>query len=407
VDLTRSSDIATNPPDQAIVWSPHEFENREGIAALAARARESLAIPHHNYDIEWLTLSLEQPGDRIFALADEENGRLRGILGVRELDPSTKFGLGGTQAFRKLIRQFVIYEGVVTRRSDVRGAIVSALTALAQRVPRNAAVFVEAVPVDSEMHAALEMRESPVRQAFHVLPWRKTNWRYRIRWSGSVETYLKSLGQESRRSLTRYSRKLLSDAALRCEVKRFASASEADQFMRDGMSVSDKTYQKKNLGLGLSLGGRVERQIKFAAARGNFIGHILYINDTPAAFQYGFVHGETCYVDQIGYDPAWASRHVGGVLLIEVLRQFERTGDNIKALDFGQGMTVFKERTTNERRAVRDYYLFKRTLNGFLLYHSAKWMSVTAGFASDFLERMKLKGAIRAVIRRGARHGQD
>jgi Acetyltransferase (GNAT) domain len=386
------------------VWRLYDFT--EVGPAFAAQVRESLTLAHYSQDIEWLALHATKPNERALALVDVQNGKFESILCAHEYDSAIKFGMGGLTVFRWRIRQFDIFEGVVTRRPDVVQVISDGLSTLARLLPRNGAIFLEAIPLDSQLVSVFQGGRHRGHKTFFVLPWGKTNWSCSIRWSGDVDDYLDSIGKESRRNLKRYSKKLLSDVSLRCEVKRFRTPEEAELFLKDGIRVSDKTYQKKQLDLGLSTCGRAAVQIRFAATRDAFVGHILYIDEVPVAFQYGFSYGRVFHVDQIGYDPAWAAHQVGSVLFFEVLRDFEKLRlDGIDTLDFGQGLTVFKERTTNERRQVCNYYLFPRTIRGFLLYHSAKWMIIITDFISRILKYVKLQDSVRALVRRRTGHG--
>jgi hypothetical protein len=389
--------------DSAAAWHFSEVADKAAISGLAMRARAAFSFRHYNQDIEWQSLGMG-PRDKMVALIDAREGGLQGFMSVHARDASIKHRIGSLTVFRKRMRRFDVYEGPATRRPGARDAIAAGLIALGERLPRNGSIYLEAVPLNSDLHAVLESPGSKIRQTFHVLPWGKTSVG-RITWSASVDEYLKTIGKGSRRDLKRNSSALMSDAAMRCEVKRFEAPADIDTFLRDGISISNKTYQKKLLDRGLSVGGKVEAQIRFAAEKKGFVGHILYIDDVPAAFQYGLVYNKTCFVEQVGYDPAWATRQVGAVLFFESLRDLEAAKTDIKIFDFGQGMTLFKERTTNEQQAVIHYYLFNRTMTGFATYHSAKAVAGAANLLHLTLEKLQVRNKIKAVLRRWTGHG--
>jgi len=395
--------IHDHPVNSAVAWRVDEVTDQAAMSSLAARIRASLELRHFAQDIEWQALG-KSPDGRMLALIDSDEGSVHGFASVYAHDATIDFGFAGTTVFRRRPRRFDIYEAIVTRRRDMAGAIGAALVALRARMPRNAAVFLEAVPVGSLLHALIEQPRSTLRRTFHVLPW-ATTMVGRIRWPGTVEDYLKSVGKETRRSLKRGARDLMSDPAITCNIRRFETSADADRFLRDGVVVSDKTYQKKLLGRGLSSDGQVADQIRFAAARRSFLGQILYINDAPVAFQYGFLYGRTCFVEQVGYDPEWANRQVGSVLFFESLRDLEAMKSEVAMLDYGQGMTLFKERTTNEKQEVAHYYLFARNFHGFALYHAAKAMTGAKSVLSRVLEKLHLRERVRAVMRRWTGHG--
>jgi CelD/BcsL family acetyltransferase involved in cellulose biosynthesis len=218
----------------------------------------------------------------------------------------------------------------------------------------------------------------------------------KIDWTGSVEAYLASLGPDSRRNFKRYDKKLFASVELRAEVKRFQDPNEIDRFLDDGIKVSDKTYQKNLLGLGLTRGGPTERRIRFAAERRSFIGHILYLNDEPVAFHLGYLFEESFFAVQMGYDPAHSSHQPGAVLFLHVLHDLERLRLPVRVIDCLAGVTDFKLRTTNRKEPIQNYYLFQRTMRGFAMYASLRIADLTVGLARALADR-------RSALRRGGR----
>jgi hypothetical protein len=264
---------------------------------------------------------------------------------------------------------------------------------------RSSAVYIEAMPIGSELNVQLNDASSSVRRRFFVIPFGAESPHCGIHWPGSVDVYLKSIGEHTRKDLTKLRRKLFSDPTLKCEIKRFETADDLEAFFRDGIQVSDRTYQKRELGRGLALGGSVERTLRQAVKQGTFLGFIMYINEQPVAFRYGFVFGGTYVMMQTGYDPAWARHQVGSVLFIEVLQDLERHRVPVKYLDLMTHATVFKLRTTNDRHQARNYYLFKRNLIGFLQYASLK----AATDATRLVEAILRKTGAIAKQGKGAR----
>jgi Acetyltransferase (GNAT) domain len=389
--------------DTGSAWQFTEIADQVAISDLAAQARAMLSFRHYQQDLDWQSLGKDTQ-DKMIAVIDADHDGIQGFLSVCARDSSIEHRFASIAVFRKRVRRFEAYEGVVTRRKDARGAIISCLATLAEKVPGNGVVFFEAVPTDSVLHEILKTPQGPIGQSFYVLPWGHTQIG-RFRWSGSVEEYLKSIGGKNSRNLKQRARALMSDATVRCTVERFETPADVDRFLRDGIIISDNTYQKKLLGKGLSIGGKVEAQMRFAAARHAFLGHILYIDDAPVAFQYGFTYAKTSFTEQIGYDPKWADRNVGSVLFLEALRDLEKTQNGIEVFDLGQGMTMFKERTISERQAVGHYLLIKRTANGFVTYHAARTIVQATHLVTQILERLQVRDTLKAVLRRWTGHG--
>jgi CelD/BcsL family acetyltransferase involved in cellulose biosynthesis len=175
--------------------------------------------------------------------------------------------------------------------------------------------------------------------------------------------------------------------------------------MNDAISVSSTTYQRRLLDRGLVAGSREEAQIRFAAPKGAFLGHVLYANGVPIAFQYGLLYNGTYFCEHTGYDPCWSACQPGAVLFIQALLDFEKRKADLKVMDFGQGLNLFKERTANERHAITHYYLFNRTASGFLHYRTAQAMTRTVKLLSIILHRLKLRETVRVFTRRWTGRG--
>ncbi len=356
---------AAGPPR----WRVQEFSDDGERKAFAASARQRLPILEFNHDVEWLEAGRKSDGhDAIVTLADRTGDDLVGLLPVRVSVGEIKYTAGSAVLLKKKIREFQVFQGPITIRADRRDAMVRAMEQLADNMPAGAVAFAGAVACEGEFHSLLTASDSPLRKRFHVLKWGEENWHCKIEWQGTLEAYLASLGPDSRRNLKRYSKKLFANDELKPKIERFRSADEISRFLDDGMKISDKTYQKKLFGLGLARGGATEKRFRFAAERQGFLGHILYLRGEPAAFHYGFIFGETFFVVQMGYDPAFSQHQAGSVLFFHVLEDVERLNIRVKTIDCLPGVTDFKLRTTNRKERIQNFYLFKKDLGGSALF---------------------------------------
>lgn len=361
-----------------VAWQRQAFVDVAALRAFAQDLRTAFPDIDVNHDVEWIAEAHGWPNNELLVLADRAGDRISGAATLLISKAPLVYAVGPFVLLKLSVRQFKLYQGLTCSHGNRARAIGACFDALFESMPEGSVVFAGAVPIGSDLHQQLVDPTSPLRRRFHLLPWGAESQHCRIRWEGSFEKYLASIGKMSRKDLRRSAKALLDDPTVKCEVRRFQSPDDLEVFMRDGISVSDKTYQR-DLGLGISLGGAVERVIRFAASRESFFGYILYINDAPVAFKYGFIWGKTCIMKHTGYDPAWAHRNVGSVLFSEVLRDFERTKLPADYLDFMPDVNLFKLRTTNDWQRVRHYYLFKRTFLGAVQF-------VTL-MATDFLSR--------------------
>lgn len=384
-------------------WTLVDLSDGPALPRLAAKMRASLSPEHVEQDPEWQVLHCD-PGDQMVALVDQDNTGLYGVLSGRIHGSRIAFEIAGMTLARKRLRVMTVHTGIVTRRREAPAAISRALVAAAKLIPGSPALFLDAVPEGSTLHGLLTTTGTEIHRAYRVLPWAETG-NARATWTGSVEEYLKAIGKGTRKDLKRCAKELMSDPARDCKVRSFSTPAELEEFLADGVAISDKTYQKKHLHLGLSTGGKLEAQLRFAAGRGAFLGHILYVDRVPIAFQYGFIYGDKYFAQQVGHDPDWKDVQPGSVLHLEVLRDIECRKLDVKVLDFGQGMTKFKERTTNEHRIIGHYYLFPRTPKGFALYLVAGSMSGTKRFLQWTIDALRLRDTVKSLLQRWTGRG--
>ena len=392
-DLNTDARCAAAGPPQ---WRVQRFSDDRERKAFAARARERLPILEINHDVEWLEAGRKSDGDdAIVTLVDRAGDELVGLLPVRVSAAEIKYTVGSVTLLKKRVREFQLFQSPITIRADRRDAMVRAMEQLADSMPAGAVAFAGAVACEGEFHTLLTARGGPLRKRFHVLKWGEENWHCKIEWQGTLEAYLASLGPDSRRNLKRYSKKLFANDEMKPKIERFRSADDVARFLEDGMKVSDKTYQKKLFGLGLSRGGATEKRFRFAAERQGFLGHILYLRGEPAAFHYGFIFGGTFFVVQMGYDPALSQHQAGSVLFFHVLEDVERLNIPVKTIDCLPGVTDFKLRTTNRKERIQNFYLFKKTLGGSALFGAIKLLDVTVRSLKTLSDRANLTARLR------------
>jgi hypothetical protein len=374
-------------------WAVQAFADEAARARFAAEARVRLGgVDELNHDAEWLEAGCDAArGDTILTLAAIDDGKLSGLLPLRVAAGEIVYAAGGRVLLRKAVREHRMFGAPLTTAADPSAAMGEAMALLAREM-QGSVVQVSAAPVGGAFYGLLSDSGSAVRRLFHVLPWGPENLHCKIDWAGTVEGYLASLGADSRRNLKRYSKKLFSAVELAPKIERFRSPDEVARFLDDGISVSDKTYQKRDLGLGLARGGALEKRMRFAAARGGFLGHILYLEGNPAAFHYGFVNGATFFVLAMGYDPAVARHQAGAVLWHGVLEDVERLKLPVKTIDCLPGVTDFKLRTTNRKETIRNFYLFKKSAGGTALYAALKTIDAAVEGAKKLAARRQKAG---------------
>jgi hypothetical protein len=378
-------------------WRVKSFANADELRAFAREARGRLALEGIDRDAEWLSISHDWRRGELIVLSDECDAGIVGQAVLSATSEPLEYALGDHVFHARKVPHFSISRGPVSIRPDSRNAIVACLQEAATALPAAAVLSLKAVAVGSDLHAVVEDRASAFRRRFHVLPWGKANPYCRIRWEGTVEAYLESIGKETRRNLKRYAKKLFSDQSLKPTFRRFGPA-EADAFVREVAPLIERTWQRKaNV---VQFDDIAVRRIRFAADCRGFLGYILFINDQPAAYRYCFIQGRTAVMFQTGFDPAWAPHRVSNVLFLEVLADFERSALPVDSLDFLPHVTPFKLHTTNDQRLAQNYYLIRRDLSGTALYASLAATGVASRTAGAVLDRFDLRPKTEALMRR-------
>jgi hypothetical protein len=366
-------------------WRVKALDSPADVSACAAEVRRELAVHEFQHDPEWLVAEAADPSRRL-ALVQYAGERAEGLLLARVSDAPFQYAIGGVNVLRKTLRQFTVHQGPALRQATPE-AVEAGLCALARQLPANGVVYLSAVPVESCVHRALTTG-GQVGRHFHVLAWGGENPHFKIRWAGTVAAYLASVSAKRRGNIKRAFQKL--DAAGSLRFQRFQSSGEVDAFLRDARAIAAKSYQSEDSELGFSEDR--EALIRFAAAHGAFVGYVLYINDTPAAYRYGYFYGRTLFAISTAYDPAWSEFKPGSAIFLEMLQDLEKTKAPIDLIDLLPHDNSFKRDRANVVVATRNFYLFKRNLRGAALYypvHALEAFKPAVKWAADWFNRSR------------------
>ncbi len=382
-------------------WHAYDATDPVARQALAAELEQALPVRKMAHDVDWLGVVSATPGHRLVTLIDRDGEGIVGIAPFHVHECGLSFWIGEISVYSKAVERFAMDEGPLTRRQQTRAATDECLAALAGLLKRRNVVFIGGVPRDSELQSLIDDETSLLRQRFYVVPHGTEYLRCRVAWNGRFEDYLGSLSARERSKLRRALKRFADLPDTRSRVRRFQTPAEIDRFLADAIPVSARTYQSRLLDLGLESGGAAEREIRASAARGYFLGHVLYINEAPAAFHYGHVFKGCFFMAAAGYDPRYATHEIGIVLFLEVLKDIEKRGDPIDLMDNLYGGGSYKERTSNIKSPERHYYLIPKTASGAILANSLRWTDSLSRGLGNWLAKHGLKDRIKKLIRRG------
>ena len=388
--------------DAVADWRIKDLETAAERAALAAESRILFPTLSLYQDVDWLGVASNKPNERLVALIDREDGVLQGLAAFHVHPTRLTFSLGELSLLSVSVQRYALDAEPLTRRSSARTATDACFSVLADTLTPKNVVFLGGVPKESALQELIDDPASALRRKFHVVPFGAEYLRCRVRWTGDYEAYLSSLSTKDRSKLRRALRRFGEAEHLTGEVRRFQQASDIEAFLAAAVPVSEKTYQHRLLGLGLTKDGASADEIREAAARGWFLGHILRVNGEPAAFHYGFVFSKCFFMIAAGYDPAYMQNEVGTVLFLEVLKDIEKVGDDIELMDNLYGGGIYKERSSNLKTPERHYYLIPKTFRGAILAKSMIATDRSSRALGDLLEKYGLKDRIKKLIRRTA-----
>jgi CelD/BcsL family acetyltransferase involved in cellulose biosynthesis len=186
---------------------------------------------------------------------------------------------------------------------------------------------------------------------------------------GSYESYLKkNFGSKTRFNLKRNRRRLEEHAPGKVVLRIYTLVDQVGDFLRDAGRIAVQTYQWQR-GLPTVTDTPAMRQsISFQAERGWFRGYILFVDEQPGAYCYGFIYKRTFLYKIVGYDPDYQRFSPGTVLLCMILEDLFATG-LAKQLDFGITSADYKE----------VFYTSKREIFYSRLYPPGRYARLLSG----------------------------
>lgn len=383
--------------------APWQLVDVSAIPALRERAAEILRqapAVEMEHDLGWLQDLAKAPSKCVAVYAFRRDETVAGYAPFLIHPATLEYALGGVTLLKRRISRYAAVGEPVLEGAASEEVLVDLFRALRPQLKRDNIVFLGAVGADTALSRLLAGR-SLLRKHYHVLPHGPAYQRRRIRFEGGdYEAYLKSLRKTTRRDFRRSCKKFLAKADGRYEVRRFESPDEAKLFLEHATEISKKTYQWHLLGLGMR--DQEDRALHFgnAADRGWFRSYVLYVDDTPIAFQAGYLHHGTYYAHDTGYDPAWAEAHAGRFLLAELFQDLLADDEPLEVFDFLWGDDLLKARLANTEQTERHYYLFPKGLHGASLYYPMRVVNALSSAASAVLQRLRLKTYVRRLIRR-------
>lgn len=355
--------------------------------------------PHRtvNTDIDRYLSVLRTLADDVtpLVLLLEESGQPRAMMVGRLEKHAIHLRLGYTTLLKPRLRcMTVVYGGVLGQPdTDVSAVLIRTLMDLMRRGLFDVAFF-NHLRVESDFYRQVSM----VPRSFCRGPIPRIEPHWRMVMPKTIETFYAARSKKHRSHLRQYRRKLERRVGQSMRMQTYCRPEEVPQAAADAAAISANTYQAA-LGVGFRDSPARRLLLQTAAEKGWFRGHILYLNDAPAAFRFALKYGRVYHGDGIGYDPQWRELRIGTTLFLMVLEQLcqERAVDYY---DFGFGDAGYKESYADEYWMEADAtYVFApraypllinmlATTNAMLL-QAAQWLSEKLGLTAWLKRRWR------------------
>ena len=367
-------------------------------AAACICDQDSRATLEHDFD--WVLGGIARDGSATCIWLCQEENEVAGYAPLTIHPSRLNLCLGETAlASLRIIRHTLIgcplfAPAVREHEAQLTASLVAAIR---RTLPHHGVLFLLGARADSALFASLGKRDTEIH--FLIQNYGLVYLRRLICLPNSYKDYIAGLGKNTRYNMGRHHRKLLSAATEDITLGRFTTCSDVWTFLDAAIPVSRKTYQWKNLGLGLHDRPLLTRRLRAAAERGLMLCYVLYHGATPLAFQLGYKFCGVYYAHDIGFDPKWKKYSVGNLLHCRVVQDLIERHPETVCMDLHYGDGPNKERFSNSARLEGNFYLFPRTNWGTAAFLSLKVSNAMSEATGNLLLRFGLKEKIRQLLR--------
>jgi len=397
--LSKSSDVPQS--DNGLIW--RDLDQLDTAARTQALLAVKDFIRHHaaavmDHDPDWLyAKSNHNKSVKIF-LYFAQDGSLSGYAPFFVHPSSLSFGLLGISLWEYQICRYSITAGpLLAEGINAEKILLSLFDYLWRRLGNRETLFGLGVELDSLFGRFLQ-NNTNLRKKYSILLSGKPYHRRLIALPESFEEYIRNLGYSARKDVRSALRRLKRSSEASIEYRIFSVPTDVLEFLRLAQQISDKTYQRNLLGLGIRSDDETRRNLNFAAENGWLLSYILVYDQKPVAFRHGYLYSGTYYAIQTGYDPDWRKKSVGTNIQIHCIRDLIDKG--VTQLDFLYGDNERKRSLSNTYRIEQNIYLIPDKFPLNILAYALRIFNFISESLGDFIERWELKSKIRRYLRK-------
>jgi len=332
------------------------IKNRQGLDHIVQaweKLQNAAASPVPAVDPYHYVSELESLGPNVdpYILCMHREGRLEGMLVGRRQLVRMPIRLGYLTIMKTPLREILVYySGLLGQRSaDVCSLLLKSLRQCLNNGEADVAVF-DHVYCDSTMYSIIRS-ETPLLSLGYSP---RIDGYWKMEMPKSMNEFYGKKSSKIRRMLRKKIRKL--ESSYQVFMKTYSDEESLEQGVSIAASVSSRTYQY-SLGGGLSDNPQMLSYLMSMARRGWLRVYILYVNNEPAAFEWGIKYMGTFFLRAIGFDPKWRHWSVGTVLFLKVLEALCEEG-NVNHMDFGPGDAEYKKIYGDTRIDSRSLFIY-------------------------------------------------
>lgn len=331
-------------------------------------------------------------GSRFLVLVAADNAQVISIACFVYGHGIKRYSIGERKLFDLPVKEIVLFGSCVLGQADEH--VIDKLFKRAKEEWSFNLINVGEIAINSHLYKAVTTLHNGI--AWRV--GRKNSIRWLIKLPQSFDDYVKSLGSATRKNDVRKLRKFEREVPFEFHMIRLPE--EVERFLRDGESISRKTYQW-NVGQRLYNDATTRQQFMRLAKEGRLRAYIIYINKTPSAFAWGELNHRIYLSQNTGFDPEYRSSSPGAAIMMWVIRDLIENTD-CEVFDFGIGGDDwgFKSRFGNTSINVAWVQLANFRPYSLLLFGLDKIINAGKNLLGLIVKQRKLRERLRRIIRR-------
>lgn len=203
----------------------------------------------------------------------------------------------------------------------------------------------------------------------------------------SLDDFYASKNSKIRYNLRSSVKKLNKKFSGNVTIRAFRAANEIDLFCKETEEISKKSWQH-TIGKGFVNDFSTRKLLTSLAEQGHFRGYILYIEDQPCAFNYGYIDQNAFVGEYTGYDLNYRNYGVGTVLLLKVIEDL-CNDSGFEFFDFGWMEAGYKDNFCDLSWPEAHFFIFQPSLKGAFLNGAKTVARSLPQLKERFLEQQK------------------